>query len=129
VTHARPPSALGPAHRLATYGTLMPGRENHHHLAGLVGRWCSGHVRGRLVEAGWGAARGFPALVLGPDGVVVPVQVLESADLPGAWPRLDAFEGVEYERVVTDVQTADGPLAASIYVLARHAHPSPGGAP
>jgi gamma-glutamylcyclotransferase (GGCT)/AIG2-like uncharacterized protein YtfP len=113
--------------RLATYGTLMPGRENHHQLEGIVGRWRAGYVRGRLVEAGWGAARGFPALVIEPDGAVVPVQVLESSDLPAHWPRLDAFEGIEYERVVTSVQTDEGPLDAAIYVLAPPAYPKPGG--
>lgn len=122
---AEPEPAASPVERLATYGTLMPGRENHHQLEGLVGRWRAGHVRGRLVEAGWGAARGFPALVLEPDGAAVPVQVLESPELAAHWPRLDAFEGAEYERVVTVVETDDGPLEAAIYVLARHAHPEP----
>ena len=50
--------------RLATYGTLGPGRPNHHHLADLGGRWLRGSVRGRLVAEGWGAAMGFHALVL-----------------------------------------------------------------
>lgn len=27
-------------HRLATYGTLAPGRVNHHQLAGLAGDRC-----------------------------------------------------------------------------------------
>ena len=80
-------------HRLATYGSLAPGRPNHHHVAGLGGRWFPGEVRGRLVEAGWGAALGYPALILDPEGAAVPVQVLESADLLAQWSRLDAFEG------------------------------------
>jgi gamma-glutamylcyclotransferase (GGCT)/AIG2-like uncharacterized protein YtfP len=128
VTSADPYEVTGPDQRLATYGTLMPGRENHQQLEGLAGRWRAGQVRGRLVEAGWGAARGFPALVLDPQGAVVPVAVLESADLTAHWGRLDAFEGVEYERVVTAVWTEDGSLAASIYVLAPHAHPRREGA-
>jgi len=37
-------------HRLATYGTLAPGRPNHHQLDGLTGRWLEGHVNGTLVE-------------------------------------------------------------------------------
>jgi gamma-glutamylcyclotransferase (GGCT)/AIG2-like uncharacterized protein YtfP len=128
VTSPDPHETTGPDERLATYGTLMPGRENHHQLDGLGGRWCHGEVRGRLVAAGWGAARGFPALALDPEGPVVPVEVLESAHLPAHWDRLDAFEGVEYQRVVTVVATVEGPLAASIYVLAPHADPEHRGA-
>lgn len=128
VRNADSESDVSPVERLATYGTLMPGRENHDQLEGLAGRWLAGYVRGHLVEAGWGAARGFPALVLEHDGAVVPVQVLESSDLSAHWPRLDAFEGIEYERVVTSVETDDGPIDAAIYVLAPHALPQPGGA-
>jgi hypothetical protein len=54
-------------HRRATYGSLAPGRPNHQQLDGLGGRWFRGHVRGTLVNAGWGAGLGYPALVLDPD--------------------------------------------------------------
>jgi gamma-glutamylcyclotransferase (GGCT)/AIG2-like uncharacterized protein YtfP len=108
----------GGEERLATYGTLAPGRANHAQLSGLSGRWLSGHVRGTLLQAGWGAALGYPGLILDADGAEVEVQVFESPDLPAAWSRLDAFEGPGYRRVVTDVATEHGALAASIYVLA-----------
>ena len=104
--------------RLATYGTLAPGRVNHQRLAGLKGRWQKGTVRGRLVDAGWGAALGYPGLVLDPLGPVVEVYLFESAELPDHWPRLDEFEGTGYRRVVTQVRTADGELDAWIYVIA-----------
>ena len=55
--------------RLATYGTLAPGRVNHHELAGLKGVWQQGTVRGKLVAAGWGATLGYPALILDPQGL------------------------------------------------------------
>ena len=103
--------------RLATYGSLAPGRPNHHHVAALRGRWYPGAVRGRLVESGWGAALGFPALVLDPQGPAVDVQVLESPDLPEHWPRLDAFEGPGYRRAVTTVVTVAGTVEAQVYVL------------
>lgn len=103
--------------RLVAYGTLAPGRPNHHQLHGLVGRWLRGHVRGRLVHAGWGASLGYPALVLDQDGPLVEVEVFESVGLPGQWARLDDFEGPGYQRVVTTVQTAVGDVDASIYVL------------
>jgi gamma-glutamylcyclotransferase (GGCT)/AIG2-like uncharacterized protein YtfP len=104
-------------HRLATYGSLAPGRPNHHHVAGLGGGWFPGEVSGRLVEAGWGASLGYPALVLDPDGSPIDVQVLESDDLPAHWSRLDDFEGPGYERVLTTVHTATGDVEAYVYVL------------
>jgi len=104
--------------RLATYGTLAPGRVNHHQLAGLSGRWQRGTVQGKLVDAGWGAALGFPGLVLDPSGPPVEVYVFESSDLPDHWSRLDEFEGPGYRRVVTQVRIADGDLSACIYVAA-----------
>jgi gamma-glutamylcyclotransferase (GGCT)/AIG2-like uncharacterized protein YtfP len=75
-------------------------------------------VRGRLVEAGWGAALGFPGLVLDANGEAIEVQVFESSDLPAHWPRLDAFEGAGYRRVAAMVALADETLSASIYVIA-----------
>ena len=106
------------ATQLATYGSLAPGRVNSHVLEGLDGSWTSGTVRGRLVPQGWGAALGFPGLALDPEGDEVEVFLFTSSDLTRHWPRLDAFEGEGYRRVVAEVSTADGPLRACIYVLA-----------
>lgn len=119
-----------PECRLAVYGTLAPGRSNHHELRGLSGRWVEGTVRGVLFEQGWGAALGYPGLVLDPEGPTVPVHVLDSPDLPRHWGRLDRFEGPGYRRAVTTVRTAGGELPASIYVLAQEppGRPGPGGA-
>jgi gamma-glutamylcyclotransferase (GGCT)/AIG2-like uncharacterized protein YtfP len=106
-------------HRLAVYGTLCQGRENHHVLDGLSGGWTRGVVRGRLYPDGWGAARGFPGLVLDETGQAVAVEVLESEDLPSHWARLDAFEGDGYHRVVVTVQTGGGPVKAFLYALSE----------
>ena len=108
--------------RLATYGTLAPGRMNHQQLAALSGRWLEGTVTGRLVEAGWGAKLGYPGLVLDLGGLdpaagAVAVHLFESSELPGHWPRLDSFEGDGYRRVVAPVATGEGSLAAWIYVI------------
>lgn len=43
------------------------------------------------------------------------VQVFESRDLPAHWDRLDEFEGAG-RRMVTNVETDQGSLPASIYV-------------
>ena len=114
----------GPEMRLATYGTLAPGRQNHGQLSDLSGRWLVGYVRGSLVEAGWGAKLGYPALILDPDGALIEVFVFESRALPDHWHRLDSFEGPGYRRIAVDVSTADGPVSASIYVLANPTDPS-----
>lgn len=112
-----PPRHVTAEQRLVTYGTLAPGEVNHHMLVDLEGRWRDGVVFGQRHESGWGAALGFPGLVLDPNGEAVSVRVLESPDLPARWSRLDEFEGAGYERVITTVQTDSGEIEASIYVL------------
>jgi gamma-glutamylcyclotransferase (GGCT)/AIG2-like uncharacterized protein YtfP len=82
-------------------------------------------VRGTLVQQGWGAALGYPALILDPEGPAVEVQIFESADLRSHWPRLDDFEGPGYQRVAVPVETADGRLEASIYVYKADSAPAP----
>ncbi len=111
------PLSLSAEHRLATYGTLAPGRVNHGQLEDLEGRWLEGAVTGRLVEAGWGAVLGFPGLILDPGGGAVPVSLFESVDLPGHWDRLDAFEGEAYRRVAAQVDTSEGRLEAYLYEI------------
>jgi gamma-glutamylcyclotransferase (GGCT)/AIG2-like uncharacterized protein YtfP len=104
--------------RLATYGSLAPDRPNHHQLDGLQGRWAPGHVHGRLVDTGWGAGLGYPALILDPGGAPLDVHVFESVDLPAHWARLDRFEGPGYRRVATKFHLPSGDVDAFIYVLA-----------
>ena len=104
--------------RLAVYGTLAPGRPNHHILADLTGRWIAGTVRGTLREQGWGSELGYPGILLDPSGPEVAVDVLESAQLPAHWERLDDFEGPGYHRTVTVVSTTEGEVQASTYQLA-----------
>jgi len=105
-------------HRLATYGTLAPGRVNHHHVEKVRGTWTKGVIRGRFIEAGWGADLGYPGLVVDPNGDSIEVHVLVSIDLMDHWDRLDAFEGAGYQRVPIDVETPEGQIPASIYVIA-----------
>jgi gamma-glutamylcyclotransferase (GGCT)/AIG2-like uncharacterized protein YtfP len=109
------PTPPGPSCRLAVYGTLAPGRSNHHQLSGLSGRWIEGTVHGRLLQQAWRATPGYPVIVLDPDGPAVGVQLFESSNLPDHWSRLDEFEGSGYQRAVTTVSTTEGYLMASIY--------------
>lgn len=104
--------------RLAVYGTLAPGRPNEHELARYGGTWITGTVRGHLRDRGWGAAHGYPGIVLDADGPEVEVHVLTSDALVDDWARLDEFEGPGYRRATVRVATDDGPVAAWIYELA-----------
>lgn len=76
-------------------------------------------MKGKLFSSGWGAALGFPGLILDPLGPPVDVQVFESPELPQHWARLDEFEGSGYRRAVALVTTPEGSLNACIYVLAE----------
>jgi gamma-glutamylcyclotransferase (GGCT)/AIG2-like uncharacterized protein YtfP len=106
-------------HRLFVYGTLAPGRPNAHVLEGVSGTWESATVRGRLLPNGWGAAGGFPAIVLDDDEPEVHGLLFSSEELSEHWERLDHFEGEGYERVLTPVRFgSDGESHAYIYVLA-----------
>ena len=111
-------SRFGCSRRLVVYGSLAPGEANHHHLADLRGSWERGSVRGRKHDRGWGARTGYPGLELTSAGDEVPVLLFVSDDLPGAWERLDAFEGSDYRRVLAPVRR-DATLVAvaNVYEL------------
>jgi len=103
--------------RLFVYGTLAPGRPNEHVLADVPGRWEPASVRGHLVEEGWGAALGFPAIRLDDAGPLVDGVLLSSEELAGHWRRLDEFEGEGYERREVEATLRDGrQVPAQIYV-------------
>lgn len=92
---------------LAVYGTLAPGRPNHHVVAPLGGEWADGVVEGDLSAEGWGATLGYPAFRPRAGGAAVEVRVLTSSALPDAWSALDEFEGAEYRRILVPVLRPD----------------------
>jgi len=104
--------------RLAVYGSLAPGRSNHHVVAPLGGEWTTGVIEGDRVAHGWGATLGFPAFRPRADGPAVAVDVLTSRALPAAWVELDRFEGPEYERVLIAVFVAAS-SKRSLYTVAN----------
>lgn len=109
---------MWPSQRLFVYGTLAPGRPNEHVLADLDGSWEPATITGRLEERGWGAALGFPGLVLDTSGNdVVEGLLISSPALPKRWAELDEFEGPGYERVEATVRTATGKVRAFVYTL------------
>lgn len=105
-------------HRLFVYGSLAPGRPNAHLLADVPGCWEPATVAGTLHRQGWGAAMGFPGIVLGEGGGEVEGFVFSSEQLPAHWARLDAFEGDGYDRVMARVKLAGGAVVdACLYAL------------
>lgn len=104
--------------RLFVYGTLMPGRRNAHLLEDIDGSWQRGSIKGTLYPQGWGAALGYPAVVLDDEGDDVEGYVLSSPTLPEHWDRLDVFEGTAYRRARATVKLDDGgEVDAYVYVL------------
>ena len=104
--------------RLFVYGTLAPGRPNEHVLAKVRGRWEPATVRGTLYPEGWGAAAGYPGIVLDEVGGEVHGFVFTSDELAADWARLDEFEGEGYDRVLTTATLVDGTVVqAYVYAL------------
>ena len=108
----------GPSMRLAVYGSLAPGRSNHHMLAHLRGTWHPVTAHGILKDQGWAAGTGFPAFTWDPAGPPVAMQVFESPDLPAHWPTLDEFEGEDYPRMLIPVIRGGGVEVANVYAAA-----------
>ena len=105
-------------HRLFVYGTLAPGRSNEHVLADIPGEWEPATVTGRLIQAGWGAADGYPGIILDERGGEVKGLLFTSESLDKHWASIDQFEGDGYERVLTSAKRQDGTTVdAYIYRL------------
>lgn len=106
------------SHRLFVYGTLAPGQPNHYVLAGIPGNWEPASVRGTLFPDGWGAAVGYPGIVLDEHADEVEGLVFTSGHLAAHWPRIDEFEGDGYERVRVSAKLRDGTVVeAYVYQL------------
>lgn len=113
--------------RLFVYGSLAPGRPNAHVLAGIPGTWQPACVNGTLREEGWGAAMGFPGLVLDANAEAIHGQVFSSQLLSRHWSRVDAFEGEGYQRVTTKAKLDDGrEVDAWVYILRVPRESQPG---
>ena len=103
---------------LFVYGSLQPNGPNEHVLSKISGTWQKATVTGHLVEAGWGAALGYPGLKLAENGEIIEGHVLTSVSLDTFWGELDTFEGEQYERVMTLCKLDTGErLAAFTYAL------------
>jgi len=84
----------------------------------IGGTWEAGSIKGRLIEAGWGAELGFPGLVLDDAGDDIEGHVFVSENLSQHWTALDDFEGAEYKRQLTTVTLSKGGTTeAYVYAL------------
>jgi gamma-glutamylcyclotransferase (GGCT)/AIG2-like uncharacterized protein YtfP len=109
-----------PSRRLAVYGSLAPGKKNHHVIAGIHGSWRKAVLRGSLHNEGWGAGEGFPGFFWDGTNTPVAAQVFSSRELPHYWPRLDEFEGAEYRRILVPAEIlGEGIEICNVYALAK----------
>ena len=103
---------------LFVYGSLQPGKENAFRLERIGGQWLKGSIRGTLLDRGWGAGIGFPAVLLDDDGQEIGGYLFMSEGLDAAWPELDEFEGEDYRRVLAPVSLSNGKsVQAFVYEL------------
>lgn len=111
--------------KLFVYGTLAPGRSNAHIMDGINGTWEPATVRGKLYSVGWGAAEGYPGIILNENADEVEGFIFRSSELPDHWDRLDKFEGPGYQRVITSAKLEDGTVIdACVYQLSDKSYKS-----
>jgi len=103
---------------LFVYGTLAPGKRNHHIMQGIDGNWQAASMRGSLFTEGWGAAHDCPGVVPSANGGTIKGLLFTSDKLPQFWQMLDEFEGQDYRRAVVPVSLYSGErLDACVYTI------------
>lgn len=99
-----------PENKLIIYGTLAPGKPNHHKISHIKGEWKAGLLKGGKLETkGWGAELGFNGFVPVSENeqTDIPCYVLFSDDLHKNWDYLDEFEGSGYKRILAIYELED----------------------
>jgi len=113
-------SIYQPSHRLAVYGSLAPGKENHAQVENIPGSWEGDlYIEGKLLDRGWAQRLGYPAFHWIPDGSKVSIMLFVSESLPAHWDRLDKFEGEEYSRILVPVFDSRGLFTVANLYAAR----------
>lgn len=98
--------------RLFVYGTLRAGQTARSLIAGAIARCIAAEARGLI----YAFPMGYPGFVEG-DGRVHG-ELLWLTDLPATLGLLDAYEGEDFARVITQVATDEGEIWSWTYVLA-----------
>ncbi len=102
--------------RLFVYGTLAPGKENHHWLSPLKGAWHPATAKGSIEIQTIGSHAGLPCFIPSKTKIVEGL-IFTSNELYKIWDKLDEFEGVDYIRRLMPVISSDGEeLQAFIYL-------------
>ena len=103
---------------LFVYGTLCPGRENEQVLSVIGGQFEKASLKGVHYPDGWLEGFPYPGIELDESGDEIQGYIFSSPELYKHWGRLDAFEGPNYERVLTRVLTEDNKtIEAYVYVI------------
>ena len=104
---------------LIIYGTLAPGKPNHHVIEPIKGAWQKGIVRGKLVNMGWGAYLGYKGFVptRREEQDEIPAVILSSDELVANWKMLDEFEGEGYRRILVPFEAENGEVGVG-YIYA-----------
>jgi gamma-glutamylcyclotransferase (GGCT)/AIG2-like uncharacterized protein YtfP len=99
-----------PEQTLVVYGTLAPGKPNHHIVEHIQGTWQKGIIKGELSNKGWAAENGYLGFchTSPTNEKSIEAHILTSTELPQNWSMLDDFEGEGYQRILTTYQLEDG---------------------
>jgi gamma-glutamylcyclotransferase (GGCT)/AIG2-like uncharacterized protein YtfP len=112
-----------PQNIFIVYGTLGPGRPNHHKIEHIKGRWSKATIKGKLEAKGWGADLGYYGYVkasFGEEQQEISAFILFSDELTLNWKFIDDFEGDEYERILTEFILENGETGVgNIYALKK----------
>ena len=103
---------------LLVYGTLVPGESNYSMIKNIPGKWNTATCKGKIIIKDYSPWKGCPGAVLDGDEDLIKGYVLSSKELKFHWERLDAFEGKDYSRVITNATLSNGKvIKAHIYEL------------
>lgn len=105
--------STGAHKQLCVYGTLCPGQENHYLMEPLEGQWDDATYCGYFSPPD--QSYGYPRVAWTPHGDENLGNLVTSSKLPAHWAVLDEFEGEDYCRLLTLVQTKAGTFVANIY--------------
>jgi gamma-glutamylcyclotransferase (GGCT)/AIG2-like uncharacterized protein YtfP len=97
--------------RLFVYGTLRRGQTARSLLANSIVRCLPAHTLGQI----YAFPMGYPGFTDG--GGRVTGEILWLTDLPATFGLLDAYEGADFARVITQVTTHEGEVWSWIYTL------------
>lgn len=107
--------SCGAAIRLCVYGTLRPGEENFHLMEPLNGEWEDVTYPGYYTPPD--DSYDYPRIAWTPEGDENPGKLITSPGLSSKWPNFDAFEGDDYCRILTPVESKNGPVISNIYAF------------